>query len=211
MQFEPFEQPDRMTKRRRVDGGAGEHSASWNHQQQVEPSLPQFANEDFALGSDEQYAGPASTRDAAESAASTPNDHSEATRAQWSTTGPSPYPDLASYQQQPYFSQRTEPSAYQSPWPPSGTTSYPLPSSRAAMPFFPPQAAVEPDEDFHAPAVAAYRNTRDVDSSPQNAYPSSHSRNEQPRQPASTICFDDASMHLKIQSLSILDNLVSRS
>ena len=228
-------------KRRRLNEGAG-IDEPW------EASSAQQAQQSFVIGSSDlepAYAsagdlpGPegaayASTAAAFNASTTAPpgNEGSEAT-AQWRNpagnivgsagAAVSAYPDVASYSQQPYFYQQTDPNAYNSPWPPaepgafaSQASSYnvPAPAVGSAMPFFPQsQTTAETSEDGFegvvSTAVGSY--PRDVQLPPLRR---DISQDDDGRhagdgavQPPTTY-YDDASMHLKIQSLPILENLV---
>ncbi len=140
------------------------------------------------------------------------------------------YPDVSTYSQQPYYSfQHSDPSTYTLPWPPADAASYGSQASNysvtapaGAMPYFPPPAGQRTSEsDFEtANALPVPNYHQDVEpSSSQRTYSQSQSvsQPQQPQQrtarsdvrgPSSALYFEDASMHLKIQSLSILENLV---
>ena len=125
-----------------------------------------------------------------------------------------PYPDVTSYQQ-PYFSQQTDPSTYNSPWPPADTQAYgtpgtyPMLSQSTTMPFFPVTQTA--DQGFDA--ATAFQGFPELDAAPPQ-YDYVHNvpqerSHEQPKN-VSAFYFEDASMHLKIQSLPILENLASQ-
>ena len=127
--------------------------------------------------------------------------------SQWNSTA-SLYPDVSSYQQ-PYFYQQTDPSVYMSPWPPAqgnGADYHTLNDNNytgiqtPGLPFFSTQTP------------AGQPQTLDSDSRYQS-YPEFVAGTydytvAQPQRAASSYYSEDASMHLKLQSLSILDNLV---
>lgn len=140
-------------------------------------------------------------------------------------SGPNnPYPDVSSYSQ-PYFYQQTHPSAYNSPWPPSDaptfgshTNTYPQPSSMSAaatdMPFFPsqpPAETVEPSFNDVQQQQLVPTFSQDGVNATTFAYASRNehglARSDVPAE-SSAFLYEDASMHLKIQSLPILENLV---
>ena len=230
-------------KRRRLNEGAG-IDEPW------EVPSAQQAQQSFVIGSSVEQPAYASAGDLpgpegaayASTAAEFPasmtappgSEGSEAT-AQWRSSAGiagvgagapaavSAYPDVASYSQQPYFYQQTDPNAYNSPWPPaepgafaSQASSYnvPAPAVGSAMPFFPPsQTAAETSEGGFegvvSTAVGSY--PRDVQLPPLRRDLSQDDDGRQAGdgavQPLTTY-YDDASMHLKIQSLPILENLV---
>ena len=231
-------------KRRRLNEGAGaDASEPWD------ASAAQQAQQSFVIGSSVEPAYASSAGDLpgpegaayASTAAGFPtsttappgNEGSEAA-AQWrnpagiagvggAPSAVSAYPDVASYSQQPYFYQQTDPNAYNSPWPPaepgafaSQASSYNVPATSVAgaMPFFPPpQTAAETCEGGFdgvvSTAVESY--PRDVQLPPLRRDLSQDGDGRQAGdgavQPPTTY-YDDASMHLKIQSLPILENLV---
>lgn len=149
---------------------------------------------------------------------------------QWQSTGASPYPDVASYSQQPYFYQQTDPSTYNSPWPPSQTESFAVqnqansyqavPVQPGSMPYFPPShTQPEADATEHTSFDAAnvpvnYENGPLQSELPLPQYVtvqdhvSDQPSSEMPPGQASALYLEDANMHMKIQSLPILDNLV---
>lgn len=162
------------------------------------------------------------------------------TSASTAASGSRSYPpNLSSYPTQPYYSlQPADLSTYNSPWPPTAApsfgnqsaASYPIPAPRPgpapAMPYFPSNSAAETSEHTYITdtplPVSSY--TRDLEPS-STQYAHSQGPNGQGGTPSqqpsaqrsndtgtsSSLYIDDASMHLKIQSLSILENLVSRT
>lgn len=158
-----------------------------------------------------------------------------AQQAQWGPGTTSPYPDVASYQQ-PYFFQHTDPSIYTSPWPPP-PLAYAVAGPSAAesliqqqqqqqqvMPFFPPSSHQGPEgsssplpgERFDAAALSNYPDPDVGVAGPpyasaaaaQPAMAREIDGMRPPPPPEQAFMLEDASMHLKIQSLSILENLV---
>ncbi|KAI7497676.1 hypothetical protein KC367_g5696 [Hortaea werneckii] len=155
-------------------------------------------------------------------------------RGQWNSSQ-SPYPDVSSYQQ-PYFYQQTDPSTYNSPWPPAshnvGAASYMPPTSSIgyhgsnslipqqtpSLPFFTqPQSSVEQQpqqtltETYQPTADTAFPNYPDLD--PPQVSTMNYAMPQMQRQAQrsmSNFNFEDASMHLKLQSLPILDNLATQ-
>ncbi|KAI7193626.1 hypothetical protein KC363_g2620 [Hortaea werneckii] len=155
-------------------------------------------------------------------------------RGQWNLSQ-SPYPDVSSYQQ-PYFYQQTDPSTYNSPWPPAshnvGAASYMpatssigyhgsnslIPQQTPSLPFFTqPQSSVEQQpqqtltETYQPTADTAFPNYPDLDppqvSTMKYVIPQMQ---RQAQRSMSDFNFEDASMHLKLQSLPILDNLATQ-
>lgn len=199
-----------MAKRRRLDSGDYDNQASW------EPA--QFQS--FGPSTEYANAAGASLHDTPDVSILSENTNQDNT--QWPGTGASPYPDVASFAQQPYFFQQTDPSAYNSPWPPADTATFGTQTSSlsasapsAAMPFFPPQttrtaAASENSFDSNASLPLQNYQSRVEPTVPQLVHASSshvpqHSEGH-PQQPA--LFIEDASMQMKVQSLPILDNLV---
>ena len=224
-----------MAKRKRLDGSAQyAHSEEWQQQQQ-QPSN-QYAAQALTsstFGSSAEanhYASSSATglgstpHDSASAGVSALTEHSDP--SQWSTPSRSRYPDVASHAhaQQPYFFLQTDPSTYNSPWPPgeaagyaSQSSNYPAPPPATTMPYFPPsQAVTEPSESALDTAVAIqplYQNYQaEIDAPSQYAYVQNPGANAQARTDAvnqnPAFLYEDASIHLKIQSLPILENLV---
>ncbi|RMX77188.1 hypothetical protein D0869_10065 [Hortaea werneckii] len=155
-------------------------------------------------------------------------------RGQWNPSQ-SPYPDVSSYQQ-PYFYQQTDPSTYNSPWPPTshnisaasympttssigyhGSSSL-VPQQTASLPFFTqPQSSVEQQpqqpltESYEPTGDAAFPSYPDPDPSQVSTYNYAIPQiQRQAQRSMSDFNFEDASMHLKMQSLPILDNLATQ-
>lgn len=207
-------------KRRRADDAGDEistHALAWETQRNQQYGSPAFANGTDAIAQ-QQYTAVESTGSGANAGVSTSmSEHAGANN---------PYPDVSSYSQ-PYFYQQTHPSTYNSPWPPNGATrfapqsnTYPQPSSVSAaatdMPFFPSQAPTETGEAGFDVADVQQQQlvpafTPDSLNAPPFVYASRNehglARSDVPPE-ASAFSYEDASMHLKIQSLPILENLV---
>ncbi|KAI7155137.1 hypothetical protein KC349_g7176 [Hortaea werneckii] len=155
-------------------------------------------------------------------------------RGQWNPSQ-SPYPDVSSYQQ-PYFYQQTDPSTYNSPWPPTshnisaasympttssigyhGSSSL-VPQQTPSLPFFTqPQSSVEQQpqqpltESYEPTGDAAFPGYPDPDPSQVSTYNYAIPQiQRQAQRSVSDFNFEDASMHLKLQSLPILDNLATQ-
>ncbi|KAK0888525.1 TTAGGG repeat binding factor [Friedmanniomyces endolithicus] len=121
------------------------------------------------------------------------------------------YPEVASYSE-PYFYQATAPSTCTPVWPPTdgGATGGTYNSTSTYNPggdmrFFPPSTREHPDT-FDVPTT--YQSLPQPEPT-QYAYTEQHPRNDV-AQFGSTFYLDDASMHLKLQSLTILDNLATQ-
>ena len=78
------------------------------------------------------------------------------------------------------------------------------------MPFFPTSTAGEQNEGFDLGGASYQTYQQSNEPNPQYAYADTQPRTDAP-QPGSAYYLEDASMHLKLQSLSILDNLVRQS
>jgi hypothetical protein len=135
------------------------------------------------------------------------------------------YPDVGAYQQQPYFFGQAHANNYNTPWAPPeqqqhqyqpGVTSYNNhdQGEPANMPYFPQQSMGSLAPANNAVDGVATSNYTDMEQVSQyaQAHPSAlvTAAQREAAKESSAFYFDDASMHLKIQSLSILDNLVSR-
>jgi len=127
------------------------------------------------------------------------------------TFSPFMYPDVSSYQQ-PYFYEHTDPSVYTSPWPPQESdTAYPATANDHSflaqpdsIPYFPPQHDQADGFDVGLPHCSTFQ---EHDLGSQDPY-INHSQAHDASSRLPAFHLDDASMHLKIQSLPILDNLV---
>ncbi|KAK3070969.1 TTAGGG repeat binding factor [Teratosphaeriaceae sp. CCFEE 6253] len=133
----------------------------------------------------------------------------------WSS-GASTYPDVASYSQ-PYFYQATDPLTYTSPWPPvhgttfNNTAGYNTDIGASAdMPFFPTNPTNEQSGVYDASAIGSYPNYSQSDVNTQYAYADQVRPDAIASTAGSAFYLDDASMHLKLQSLPILDNLATQ-
>lgn len=121
----------------------------------------------------------------------------------------SPYPDMASCQQ-PYFFQQTDPSIYEAPWPPAAAPGTIFAPSNAAgplsqsgfMPFFPGSSVTTDRLEGAASFQHGYEEPISV------SHESAVLQSTVQSPGASSMYHEDASMHLKIQSLTILDSLV---
>ncbi|KAK4574585.1 TTAGGG repeat binding factor [Recurvomyces mirabilis] len=133
--------------------------------------------------------------------------------AQW-TSGASSYPDVASYSQ-PYFYQQTDPSIYTSPWPPVQSNIYSDSNNNALntdvatnMPLFPTSSGIEsmPND----PTTTDMQDVLQNDSLVQYSYGDAQLGTSETSAANAPFYLEDASMHLKLQSLSILDNLATQ-
>lgn len=219
-----------MAKRKR--GEAGEYGSSEEWQQQVEPQAQQYGasralistigsnpgDVDYASSSAVGGIGAAPQESAGASALS---ENADSTH-QWSNSSSSRYPDVPTYNQQPYYFQQTDPSTYNSPWPPadaatfgSQTASYSVSAPAPTMPYFPPHSVTESSENALDAAVVpqpSYQNyPAEIAASSQYAYvqqPGAGQGRGDASSQTPAFLYEDASMHLKIQSLPILENLV---
>lgn len=188
-----------MAKRKRGEGGEYGSSEDWQQQEQQQsssrPQAQQYSSESQAL-SNSTYGSSAGGVEYAPSSTAT---HSG-----------------------PYFYQQTHPNTYNSPWPPSDSTSYASQPSNYSLPaptnmpyFHTPQSLPDQSDanlDATVPQPSYQNYPAEIEASSQYAYvqnpgASNLSRPDlQSKSPA--YLYEDASMHLKIQSLSILENLV---
>ncbi|KAK5132299.1 hypothetical protein LTR08_009207 [Meristemomyces frigidus] len=214
-----------MTKRRRIDdGGSGDSSggdvafASWN-EPHGQPSVSQSQSQQFP---NTYHAGNGSTADYGTVTQDPMGEKSRTQSALGSIWAASLYPDVSSYQQ-PYFYQQTDPAIYTSPWPPtqdiallgvslgvsSSTYAEVMPVSGSILPFFPTQTQREQDHGFDARHAACPEFQGLESMVPYEEYGVTQAQSESSRT-ASKYYFDDASLHLKLQSLPILDNLATQ-
>ena len=215
-----------MAKRRRI--GSGEEYGREQSQQQHPYAPHPFASFTQHTGTSDYAStttagGGVATYDSAGASTLTENNDPS---TQWNGSAASTYPDVASYSQQPYFFPQTDPSTYNSRWPPAEsasfgtqTNNYSATAQSNAMPYFPPtQSAPEVSlNTFDTSTQQSFQNYQQ-DSEPlpaQQHYSYGQSNNNQSRGEVQAsqgaLYFEDASMHLKIQSLPILDNLVSNT
>lgn len=186
---------NRMTKRRRIHDVTDDSAEPWDEDESQQQPLPG--------GGTEGSSWPAT------------NNSSDV------------YPDLAPYQQQPYFYGQTTSGAgtyNSSSWDTaaaaqafgdtSTSVSYSVgdQASTTTMPFFPPSTGSNVADSTDALGNNISFNYPDVEHANQYASYTAPSATAQLAQreaaKSSAYYFDDASMHLKIQSLPILDNLV---
>lgn len=127
------------------------------------------------------------------------------------------YQDMRSMQQ-PYYYGQTDPSVYNSPWPPTqpthssstssaAYTASPNPAVSYAQQSQTPVGSTHGYETNGTPAYPTGLHDFDVGAYQVANHASHHQQHPQPREPTA-MYFDDASMHLKMQSLQSLDNLV---
>ncbi|KAK5724824.1 TTAGGG repeat binding factor [Elasticomyces elasticus] len=194
----------RMNKRRRVDDGG----TSWEASQMPEP---RYAAVD-------QYNGivPSGNNGESSHAAPLPQQQQQQPMQPWSSgvnLGASPYGDGASSSYaQPYFYQATDPTTYTSTWPATdggaavnytSTTTYP---SGGDMPYFPPSTEQAP---ANYDAVTTYQSVPAAQND-QYPYVDQQVQTSAPTTSAAAFYQEDASMHLKLQSMPILDNLATQ-
>ena len=206
-----------MAKRKRGEAG-GEYGGTPEEWQQQQGQQYGAGGVEYASSSATTGTGGAPPENAAASALT----ESAETGHQWNNSS-SVYPEVPSYAQQPYFFQQTDPSTYNSPWPPpeatafgSQTSNYSVSAPATTMPYFPTQPAVtEPSDSTMETAVAlpqpaSYQNyPSEIEAPSQYAYAQQPGASSQARgDQSSAFLYEDASMHLKIQSLPILENLV---
>jgi hypothetical protein len=208
-------------KRRRTDEASSalvnDSNLGWETQGEQQHAGPGIFDNGTHTTGRHQYTATVGTHGSGEHAASSLNEHAGASN---------PYPDVSSYSQ-PYFYQQTHPSTYTSPWPPNEnasfgqqSNSYPQPSSMTGaatdMPFFPSHTQAEAtDAIFRVEDVQQQQLlpglAQDNFNTPPFAYASRNengvARSDVPAE-ASAFLYEDASRHLKIQSLPILENLV---
>ena len=150
--------------------------------------------------------------------------------AQWSQGyNPTPQGYVANYHdprsiQQPYYYGQTDPSVYNSPWPPTQQDAQTGVHTPAMLATTTQSHSMPYSQPSHSPADSQQHS---YDSGPSPSYPASlqafdvgnfgiahelqSQQNRQARKSPSNMYFEDASMHLKMQSLPILDSLVSLS
>lgn len=230
----PPTQDDRTgSKRRRIDAVAAAHlypTASGTYGQPhlnystPHHHVPSYADNSHYVARQPQ-SNPVTT-----SYPGTPNSQQQQQpqHGQWTPSYSSaPQGYVASYQdprsiQQPYYYGQTDPSVYNSPWPPTqqdAQTSVHTPSMLAtsqaqSMSYMQPShSPVDSQQAYNSGPSPSYPSTlqsfdvgsfgiaHDMQSQQQQ-----HQR--QVRKSPSNLYFEDASMHLKMQSLPILDSLV---
>jgi protein TBF1 len=225
-----------MAKRKRGDVADYSSPEEWQQQDQSasHPQAQHYGTESQALinstfgSSGVQYAS--SSGDTTTGPIGAPHDASGANdladaadpNQAWHASS-SRYPDVSTYSQQPYFYQQTHPSTYNSPWPPAESSAYPsqpssysLSAPNTTMPYFPTHTTTtdqsETTTDALVPQPSFHNYASEIDASAQYAYVQNPGASSQSRGDASTktptFLYEDASMHLKIQSLPILENLV---
>ena len=216
-----------MAKRKRGEA-AGEYGSAEEWQQQGQQyGAGSLVSSSYGSGSGGvEYASSSTATGAGgappETAAASALTESAEAGPQWNNSS-SVYPEVPSYAQQPYFFQQTDPSTYNSPWPPpeatafgSQASSYSVSAPATTMPYFPtPPTVTEPSDSTMETAVAlpqatTYQNyPTEIEAPSQYAYAQQPGASSQARgDRTSAFLYEDASMHLKIQSLPILENLV---
>lgn len=122
--------------------------------------------------------------------------------------------------QQPYYYGQTDPSVYNSPWPPphQGTQSVSapplLPTNQApAMPFIQSsQPPLESNQGYEGGPSSSYATAlHNFDVTSFGLGQDVQAQQQQGQKGHANVYFEDASMHLKMQSLPILDSLVGRA
>ncbi|KAI5363343.1 Putative Homeobox-like domain superfamily, telomere repeat-binding factor, dimerization [Septoria linicola] len=215
----------RDPKRRRIDGSVAEDATasapSEGYPQWHEKSQAQTAASFGAGQGVSSYAAPAAEYNNPH--ATSALNVTEGTH--WQRSGAATYPDLADYQQQPYFYQQQDSSTFNnsnnSSWQTTAQPSYAgidatsnsiavrEPSSTATMPYFPPSTSTNVGELPDALDATSTFNYPGVEDSGQYA-PYGNGAIASLQRNSSSFYFDDAGMHLKIQSLPILDNLATQ-
>jgi outer membrane protein OmpA-like peptidoglycan-associated protein len=156
----------------------------------------------------------------------TPITQNQQQPAQWAQSyNPTPQSYVANYQdprsiQQPYYYGQTDPSVYNSPWPPTQqdaqtnvhTPSMVVTTQPHPMPYVQPShSPVDSQHPYESGPSPSYPST--LQAFDVGNYGLSHDvqsqQQRQVRKSPSNLYFEDASMHLKMQSLPILDSLVS--
>ncbi|CAK4034858.1 Transcription factor TBF1 [Lecanosticta acicola] len=226
-------------KRRRLDDAAAEEGAPsaaegydrpWEEDSRTASHAPGTAGRTFVSSGQQNGSAYGSSHVAADYAASQGMGATEGSGWQQNSES-SAYPDLAPYQQQPYFYGQANQPGYNSSWAPTAPASQPYghtatsgsysvgeQAGTATMPYFPPQQPnVNGAETTDVPLDEPNSNYSRLPSlEVSNQYASytqpSHTAALAQREAAksSAYYFDDASMHLKIQSLPILDNLATQ-
>lgn len=214
-----------MNKRRRYNDpipnehvqGTAEGYDQWNE----DPQHPQGSQAFISAADPPTF----TTRSEYDHSAVVPTESNAKGDSQWASHESS-YPEVAGYQQQPYFYQQTanpNPATYNSSWTssephPYGSTGAPPAysvgqrTSATSMPYFPSQTSAPIASTTKTVDGTAAIGYSDLEHTTQYAYskPSAlvtAAQREAAKQ-SSAFYFDDAGMPLKIQSLPILDNLV---
>ena len=225
-------------KRRRIDAVAAAHlyptaSATYG-QPHLNYSTPQHHVPSYADGSHYVARQPQPNPIATPYSAAPNTQHHQHHQQQqqqppqWSQSyNPTPQGYVASYHdprsiQQPYYYGQTDPSVYNSPWPPTQQdaqtgvhTPAMLATSQAhSMPYAQPShSPVDSQQHSYdsgpSPSYLPSLQTFDVGNFG-IAHELQSQQKRQARKSPSNMYFEDASMHLKMQSLPILDSLVSR-
>ncbi|KAF2772704.1 hypothetical protein EJ03DRAFT_324252 [Teratosphaeria nubilosa] len=190
-----------MSKRRRIDG---EPEGLWPPEAQLSQqySITTYDSSGYAAAGHDNGTGDGAL-----------NEGSAPVPQRWTSQSGSPYPDVSSYQQ-PYFYQQTDPSTYTSPWPPAESSSGIRPVVQqfgSNMPLFQiPQAHVEQRRDALSHNFPQYPELEGNDAQ-QFTYTAVHAQNSNDSSKHdSAFVLEDASMHLKLQSLPILENLATQ-
>jgi hypothetical protein len=216
-------------KRRRIDAVAAAHlypTASGTYgQPHLNYSTPQHHVPSYSDGS-HYVARQPQTAPGPSSYSATPITQNQQQPAQWAQSyNPTPQSYVANYQdprsiQQPYYYGQTDPSVYNSPWPPTQqdaqthvhTPSMVVTTQPHPMPYVQPShSPVDSQHPYESGPSPSYPST--LQAFDVGNYGLSHDvqsqQQRQVRKSPSNLYFEDASMHLKMQSLPILDSLVS--
>lgn len=228
-------QDDRSGKRRRIDAVAAAHlyptaPSAYGSQHLPYNTAPQHHHApSYADGSHYVARQPPGSH-LATPYSGAPSSHPGQWTHSYSQAPPS---YVSSYQdprsvQQPYYYGQTDPSVYNSPWPPTqqdAQSNVHVPSMLAtsqppALPYLQPS-----NQPAHQPTHSPADSQQSYETGPSPSYATTlqnfdvgqfglghdvHSQHQQHvRKSPSNMYFEDASMHLKMQSLPILDSLVS--
>jgi hypothetical protein len=214
-------------KRRRIDAVAAAHlypTSPAAYQQQLPYSTPGH-HVPVPVPVHSSYTDAAASHYVARQPHSSPTSYSST--GQWAPSHAFNHPPqsyVPSYQdprsmQHAYYYGQTDPSVYNSPWPPVQdghshvhTPSIPATSQPQTMTYIAHQSPVDSQQGYDAASAPSYATTLqnfDVGSFGLGHDVHSQQQQHQVRKSPSNMYFEDASMHLKMQSLPILNSLVS--
>ena len=220
------------TKRRRIDAVAAAHlypTSPAAYQQQLPYSTP---GHHVPVPVHSSYTDAAASHYVARQPHSSPlaTATSYPSTSQWAPSHAFNHPPqsyVSSYQdprsvQHAYYYGQTDPSVYNSPWPPVQhdghsnvhAPSIPATSQPQPMTYMQPahQSPVDSQQGYDTASAPSYATTLqnfDVGSFGMGHDVHSQQQQHQVRKSPSNMYFEDASMHLKMQSLPILNSLVS--